>query len=240
MGSTSATRRRSSPARILPGEARSWRRPTAHGCSRGWRMRRPCVVGCLLNRGAAAKAALEIARERGLDIVVGCSAAYGGTTFVLEDALGAGAIVDAAVKAEPSLEAGDAARFARDAFLSAQPRMGEAVASAYHARELADGGFGEDVEYCARLDVSQLVPIWCAAKTVFWPCGNTGRESEGTAGDRRGPCAGVVRSLAHCLAAAILLRVRNFTDEGRNKEQGTGNKELKPLLPPSSFLLPSH
>jgi 2-phosphosulfolactate phosphatase len=117
------------------------------------------IVGSLLNRTAAAKAAVEIARERGLDIVIGCSAAYGGTTFVLEDALGAGAIVDAAVVAEPSVEAGDAARFARDAFLAAQPRLGDAVASAYHARELADGGFGEDVAYCSRVDVSLLVPI---------------------------------------------------------------------------------
>jgi 2-phosphosulfolactate phosphatase len=117
------------------------------------------LVGCLLNRSAAAKAAYEIARERGLDIAVLCSAAYGGTTFVLEDALGAGAIVDAAVTTEPSLEARDAARFARDAFLSAAPQLDEAVASAYHARELKEAGFGEDVAYCARLDVAQTVPM---------------------------------------------------------------------------------
>jgi len=55
------------------------------------------LVGCLLNRTACARTALALARERGLDISVVCSAAYGGSSFVLEDAPGAGAIVDAAI-----------------------------------------------------------------------------------------------------------------------------------------------
>ena len=116
------------------------------------------IVGCLLNRTAAANAALEMAREQGLDITVLCSAAYGGTAFVLEDALGAGAIVDAALSSEPALEAADAARFARDAFLSTARDLPAAVASAYHAKELMEAGFEEDVAYCARLDVSTVVP----------------------------------------------------------------------------------
>lgn len=116
------------------------------------------LVGCLLNRTAVAKPAMQIARERGLDIAVVCSAAYGGTTFVLEDALGAGAIVDVALTAVPELDAGDAARFARDAFLTAAQDLPAAVASAYHAKELAEAGFEEDVAYCARSDVSTVVP----------------------------------------------------------------------------------
>jgi 2-phosphosulfolactate phosphatase len=116
------------------------------------------IVGCLLNRTAAARAATGIAREQGLDIAVICSAAYGGTTFVLEDALGAGAIVDAALSAEPALEAGDAARFARDAFLAAASDLPTVVASASHAKELIEAGFEEDVAYCARLDVSTVAP----------------------------------------------------------------------------------
>ena len=70
------------------------------------------LVGCLLNRTAAAEAALRVARKQELDIAVICSAALGGSTFVLEDALGAGAVVEAALEAEASLEASDAARFA--------------------------------------------------------------------------------------------------------------------------------
>jgi len=117
------------------------------------------LVGCLLNRTAVAKMATEVARERGLDIAVVCSAAYGGTTFVLEDALGAGAIADAALAAAPELDAGDAARFARDAFLNAAKDLPAAVASAYHAKELIEAGFEEDVAYCARLDGSTIVPL---------------------------------------------------------------------------------
>jgi 2-phosphosulfolactate phosphatase len=117
------------------------------------------LVGSLLNRTECARTALEMVRRRRLDVSVVCSAAYGGSTFVLEDALGAGAIVEAAVGVEPGLECGDAARFARDAFVTASQDLKEAVASAYHARELTEAGLGEDVAYCARLDVSAVVPV---------------------------------------------------------------------------------
>lgn len=116
------------------------------------------LVGSLLNRKAVAKAAVAIARERGLDIAVVCSAAYGGATFVLEDALGAGAIVDAALRLPDPPEALDAARFARDAFVAAGD-IGSAVRSAYHAADLVDMGLGEDVAYCGRLDVSGVAPV---------------------------------------------------------------------------------
>jgi 2-phosphosulfolactate phosphatase len=116
------------------------------------------LVGSLLNRTAVAGAAVAIARERGLDIAVVCSAAYGGATFVLEDALGAGAIVDAALRLPEPPRALDAARFARDAFLAAGD-MGAAVRSAYHAADLVEMGLGEDVAYCGRIDVSGVAPV---------------------------------------------------------------------------------
>jgi 2-phosphosulfolactate phosphatase len=117
------------------------------------------LVGCLLNRAAVARAALAIAAECGLDVAVVCSAAYGGSVFVLEDALGAGAIVDAELAIDPGLIAGDAARFARAAFAMSQPQIGEAVRSAYHAQELVDIGLGDDVAYCGQLDISTVAPL---------------------------------------------------------------------------------
>lgn len=117
------------------------------------------LVGCLLNRAAVARAALAIAAELGLDVMVVCSAAYGGSAFVLEDALGAGAIADAALAIDPSLVAGDAARFARDGFALSKARISEAVRSAYHAQELVDAGLGADVVYCGRLDTSTVAPL---------------------------------------------------------------------------------
>lgn len=116
------------------------------------------LVGSLLNRTGVALAAVSIAREREMDIAVVCSAAYGGSTFVLEDALGAGAIVEAALRLAGPPLASDAARFARDAFVGAGD-IGEAVRSAYHAQDLVEMGLGEDVAYCARLDVSEVVPV---------------------------------------------------------------------------------
>ena len=125
------------------------------------------LVGCLLNRTAVARAAVALAGARGLDISVVCSAAHGGSAFVLEDALGAGAIVDAALRPDgppsgrlyPAPEPSDAARFARDAYLTAARDLSGAVASSYHARELTDAGLGADVAYCARLDLSSAVPL---------------------------------------------------------------------------------
>ena len=117
------------------------------------------LVGALLNRTAVARAAIEIARQRGLGIAIVSSAAHGGGTFVLEDALGAGAIAEAALSHEPSLEASDAARFARDAFTVAAADIAGAVRSAYHSQELIDEGLGDDVAYCARLDVSGIAPV---------------------------------------------------------------------------------
>jgi 2-phosphosulfolactate phosphatase len=115
------------------------------------------IVGSLLNRTACARAALAMARERNLDINVVCAA--GGSTFAVEDALGAGAIVEMAAIMDQTLELSDSARFAVDAFVTASTDLPAALASAYHARDLSEAGFGEDVAYCAQLDITHVVPV---------------------------------------------------------------------------------
>ena len=117
------------------------------------------LVGALLNRTAVARASIDIAHQRGLGIAIISSAAHGGGTFVLEDALGAGAIADAALSQDSSLQASDAARFARDAFTVASADITTAVRSAYHSQELIDEGLGDDVAFCSRLDVSDVAPV---------------------------------------------------------------------------------
>ena len=117
------------------------------------------LIGAAINRTAAAKAALVIARDRNLDITVICSAAHGGAVFVLEDALGAAAIADAAATADPALELSDAARFARGSFLQSISDVPAAIRSAYHAQELVDAGLGDDVAYCSAIDKSDTVPM---------------------------------------------------------------------------------
>lgn len=117
------------------------------------------LIGAMLNRTAAARAALRLAIERSADIAVLCSAAHAGSAFVLEDALAAGAIADAASRSEPMLQLSDSARFARDAFRQVSTGIAAAIASAYHAQELVAEGLGDDVAYCSRLDISETVPL---------------------------------------------------------------------------------
>lgn len=115
------------------------------------------VVGAPLNREAAARALSSLAAEHGGEVSIVCAAAPSGAP-ALEDALGAGAIVEAALRLDPSLEPTDAARLARDAFLTASGNLAAALAAGRHGKELIEAGFAADVERCARLDASDVVP----------------------------------------------------------------------------------
>ena len=117
------------------------------------------LVGALVNREAAARALLALAAEHGCDATVVCAASPGGRSIALEDALGAGAIAEAALRLDPSLQPTDAAIFARDAFLAARAGLPAALASARHGAELIAAGFAADVAFCARLDASATVPL---------------------------------------------------------------------------------
>jgi len=141
------------------------RRPAILATSNGTRILNdladaPAVlVGALVNREAAARALLALAAEHGCDATIVCAAAPSGRSIALEDALGAGAIAEAALRLDPSLQPTDAARFARDAFLAARAELAAALASARHGAELIAAGFSADVAFCARLDASTTVPL---------------------------------------------------------------------------------
>lgn len=117
------------------------------------------LVGSLLNREAAAKAMLTMAAERGRSAAVVCAGGASSTSFALEDALGAGAIVEAALRLERSLQPTDTALLARDAFLACRDDLSNALASSNHGTDLVSAGFSADIDYCARLDVSSVVPL---------------------------------------------------------------------------------
>lgn len=115
------------------------------------------LVGALLNREAAARTMLALAMEHVRDATVVCAAEA--TSVSLEDALGAGAIVEAALRLEESLQPTDAALLARDAFLARRDDLRDALASTRHGADLITAGFSADIDYCARLDVSPVVPL---------------------------------------------------------------------------------
>jgi 2-phosphosulfolactate phosphatase len=109
-------------------------------------------TAALVNRAAVAAA---LAREEG-DIAIVCAGDANG--FALEDAIGAGALVDALLRSLPDAELRDGARAAALLYRGVAGRLAYAIASADHALSLAEKGFSRDVARCAELDVLDAVP----------------------------------------------------------------------------------
>ena len=111
-------------------------------------------TAALVNRAAVADA---LAREHDAsDIVIVCAGERSG--FALEDAIGAGALVDALLQRIPDAELRDGARAAALLYRMVAGRLADAIASADHAQSLAEKGFTDDVAYSAGLDVLDVVP----------------------------------------------------------------------------------
>jgi 2-phosphosulfolactate phosphatase len=106
----------------------------------------------LVNRTAVAE---ELAREGG-DVVIACAGDING--FALEDAIGAGALVDALRARVEDAELRDAARAAALLYRAVAGRVAEAIGSSDHAQSLALKGFAQDVTRCAALDTLTIVP----------------------------------------------------------------------------------
>jgi 2-phosphosulfolactate phosphatase len=109
-------------------------------------------TAALVNRTAVADA---LARENG-DVVIVCAGEANG--FALEDALGAGALVDTLLTLISDVELCDGARAAALLYRAVAARLTDAIASADHAQSLAEKGFAGDVTRCAALDTLQTVP----------------------------------------------------------------------------------
>jgi len=119
------------------------------------------LVGALLNAAAVGRAGAEAAAARGLGLAVVCAGDDGGTAFSLEDALGAGAIVDAIVglgREAPRLELSDAALAALTIYRAHQGQEQAALRASSHARDLEALGLGDDLSFCAQRDRFALVP----------------------------------------------------------------------------------
>jgi 2-phosphosulfolactate phosphatase len=113
-------------------------------------------LGCLRNRSAAARAALAAATEAGTGISVMCAGREG--RFSLDDAYTAGAIVDALVghtKAEIDLT--DAGVAARELYRSASDPAA-LFRRTRAGQNVIEIGLTHDLEYCAGVDQSMLVP----------------------------------------------------------------------------------
>jgi 2-phosphosulfolactate phosphatase len=116
-------------------------------------------VASLLNVSAAAAAAVREAEDGGHHVSVVCAGRDYGRYFGMEDSFCAGALVERMLSScsqRPRLwnDATAALRLYRSYRGSALAALNEAD----HARSLIDVGLGHDIEFCARMDVSTLVP----------------------------------------------------------------------------------
>ena len=127
----------------------------------GWVASAPAtLVGCLLNARACAEAAVDLAERIGARVGVVCAGTLG--RFALDDGVAAGVLVERLSEAlrsrgaDASLtEAAIAAVRLRGSYPDLLTPLRESVAG----RLVTEVGAGDDVPFCAQLDVSTTVPV---------------------------------------------------------------------------------
>ncbi len=118
------------------------------------------LVGCLLNARACAEAAVEAASSLGIGVGIVCAGTLG--RFALDDAVAAGLLVgrmtDALAARGSGWQLTDAAT-AAVRLRSAYPEIEDALAESVAGRLVTRLGAGDDVPTCARVDVTETVPV---------------------------------------------------------------------------------
>lgn len=122
---------------------------------------RTVAIGAFQNRSAVG----DWLVARSADSLIVCSGYEGG--FSLEDAVCAGAIVDRAVRVATRLALGDGARACQalwQRFGSDLPRL---LPETAWGQRMVAMGFGPDMEVCARVDVTDVVPVMEEGRIVL-------------------------------------------------------------------------
>jgi len=118
------------------------------------------LVGCLRNARACGEAAVALAQSSGAGIRIVCAGRL--RRFVLEDALAAGVVVDRIVAAAGvrgiDVELTDAAAMALR-LPRVYPDTLQALTEADGGRVLRAVGQGQDLPFCAEIDVTATVPV---------------------------------------------------------------------------------
>lgn len=116
------------------------------------------AAGCLRNAAAVGR---WLAEQHGTGVVVAAGEHWPDGTLrpALEDLLGAGAVLAAALTAGPMRRPDADATAAIAAYHDALPRIGQRLRSLPSSRELAEQGYAADVEVALELDASGSVPV---------------------------------------------------------------------------------
>lgn len=120
------------------------------------------IIACsFLNVSAAARRLVAT----GLDILITCAGRRG--RFCLEDAVGAGMLIDRLLTIRGrSIECGDAARAAHRLFATYRDNLLGMLRGCEWGREIIRKGFGSDLEICAQVDLTDIVPVMQSDRLV--------------------------------------------------------------------------
>jgi len=114
---------------------------------------RRVAIAALLNRSAVAGWLVR----QGEDALIVCSGFEG--KFSLEDAVCAGGIADRAAELAPSLALGDGAIACRLLWRRYRDELAELLPRTGWGRHIVEIGLGPDLALCARVDVTEAVPV---------------------------------------------------------------------------------
>lgn len=113
------------------------------------------IIACsFLNAVAAAR----WLTGTGLDILIMCAGRQG--RFCLEDCVGSGMLIDRVLNiSDDSIECSDAARAAHTLFTAYRDDPLRMLRGCEWGREIIHKGFGADLEICAQVDLTDIVPV---------------------------------------------------------------------------------
>lgn len=125
---------------------------------------RTVAIGALLNRAAIGRWLFA----RGEDAFIVCSGYEG--IFSLEDAVCAGAVVDALAAAGTSVALGDGARASQVLWARYSPDLPGLLRDTGWGRHIVEIGLGTDLDVCAQLDVTEVVPVMAGGRITLSGC----------------------------------------------------------------------
>lgn len=120
------------------------------------------IVACsFLNASAVAR----WLKRTGLDILILCAGKHG--RFCLEDAVSSGMLIDRLLStSDRALEFSDAARAAHQLFAAYRDDLLGMLRGCEWGREIIQKGFGADLEICAQVDLTDIVPVMREGRLV--------------------------------------------------------------------------
>jgi 2-phosphosulfolactate phosphatase len=120
------------------------------------------VVACaFLNVSATAR----WLRRAGADVLIVCAGRNG--HFCFEDAVGGGMLIDRLSRiSDRPLELSDAARAAHLLYSANQGNLLEMLRGCEWGRDITRKGFGADLEVCAQVDLTDVVPVMREGRLV--------------------------------------------------------------------------